>query len=195
MRFIFFIKNLLINNPVKTTIWSISLFILYFPVVRGISDDVYTGYVTQVVQLDSRYATIYQRKDRAEYLLLISDEKPVYKNNQFVISETSGLFVLCVILGGIGLLICIISTFATDHDDGWQIGKQWIQSRVECVECHLEENKYYYIYRGRLVSESEHQLNPYDLEKLMSTVNIKLFPKFETKKQSRHRKLDELQEV
>ncbi len=190
MRFILLIKNLIINNPAKTTFWCITLFLLYFPVVKGISDDTYQAYVKQVVQVDNRYVTIYTRKDKSDYQLSISDVKPVYKNNQFIISETSGLFIICVVLGGIGVVICISGFFVTDHDDGWEVRKQFVRSRIECMECHLEEDTYYYIYRGRLISKSERQLSEYDLERLMNTINIKLFPKFETKKQSRQRKLE-----
>ena len=119
MKFLHLIKNLLLHNPVKVTFISITLFLLYFPFIRGIPDDITKCRVIKVMSADSRFITVYQRSDRtSEYVVSTSNTEPKYENNQFFLLETSPVFVLCVVIGAIGLIICVCAAFA-DGDDGW----------------------------------------------------------------------------
>ncbi len=195
MRFLYFLKHLIVDNPVKSMFWIVTLILLYFPVVMGLPDDTIKCSVRHTTTMDGKYVVLYQRDQKPELLLSVYNEDPHFKNNSFILYEVSGIFCLCVLFGSIGLVTCIIGLFVTDSE-GWEIKKQWVEARVDCVECHLEDNVYYYIYRRRLVIESPHSVSSYDLSNIMSyNSNIKLFPKYETRKQSRTRKLSELEKA
>jgi hypothetical protein len=195
MRFLYFLKNIILNNKAKVCLWSITLFLLYFPIIRGIDDNKIDCTVKQICEVDGRYLTIYKRPDKteSEYFVSESVKKPVYTDNHLAIFETSGFFAFCVLVGGIGGLICIMTFFVDDKADGWEISTNWINARLQCIECHLEGDYHYYIYRNRLICKADQPLTDYDLRRFLERSNIKLYPKFETKKQRRERNLTQLE--
>lgn len=91
------------------------------------------------------------------------------------------------------VVIFIVTLTSIDNDEvGWQISESWIEAKLSLVKCELEDDVYYYHYRGKLLVKSEQQLSSSQIQNRL-TDHLNLLPDFPgTKKERRDKKLKEL---
>lgn len=98
------------------------------------------------------------------------------------------------ILVFITLAILLIS-FTIVGDDtglGWELSECWISAKLSLVKCEMEDDYYYYHYKGKLLCKSDCQLWPHQIDAFLKRP-INLLPDFPgTKSQRRDKKLKEL---
>lgn len=93
----------------------------------------------------------------------------------------------------ISIVIFIVTLTNIDNDEvGWQISESWTQAKLSLVKCELEDDVYYYHYRGKLLVKSDQQLWSSQIQHHL-TDHLNLLPDFPgTKKERRDKKLKEL---
>lgn len=96
-------------------------------------------------------------------------------------------FVAFIIL----VIVLIIFTFG-DSESNWELVECWTKAKLSLVKCEIEDDIYYYHYKGKLLCKSNQQLWSNSIENLLDQP-INLLPDFPgTKSQRRDKKLKEL---
>ena len=87
--------------------------------------------------------------------------------------------------------------FLDDNEVSWEFDECLEKSLSFLIDCEFEDNKFYYFALGRLVKQTDRQVNDY-YRNIANELNIHSFsdilncPKFKTKSQRRGELLDKL---
>jgi hypothetical protein len=143
-------------------------------------------------------------EDSGEYNYIIKDGKSYsIKSYEKEVRSTDGKLhyeelhpvaaVSFIVFLVISIVIFIVTLTSIDNDEvGWQISESWIEAKLSLVKCELEDDVYYYHYRGKLLVKSEQQLSSSQIQNRL-TAHLNLLPDFpSTKKERRDKKLKEL---
>jgi hypothetical protein len=183
-----FIWTLIKKNPVKTILLGICL--LCWQVALNTDD----------IKCDSNIISQFQ--DAGEYHYIIKDGKSYsIKSYNKEVKSTDGklhyqephpLAIVSIAVLIFSVLFLFISTLIGDDTAGWTISECWNRAKLNLVKCEVEDDIYYYHYKGKLLVQSKHQLWS---DKVASYLNqpLNLLPDFPgTKAQRRDKKLKEL---
>ena len=158
--------------------------------------------MNNINDLKSESNIISQFQDNGQYHYIIKDENSYsIKSYKSEVKSTDGklyYYVLHPIVGLsfvafiISVIVLIIFTINNDCETGWELSECWTSAKLSLVKCEIEDDIYYYHYRGKLLCKSERQLWPSQLNKFIDQP-INLLPDFPgTKSQRRDKKLKEL---
>ena len=183
-----FIWTLIKKNPVKSILLGICL--LCYQVASNTND----------IKCDSNIISQFQ--DAGEYHYIIKDGKSyTIKSYEKEVKSTDGklhyqdphplAIVSIIVLVLLGLFL-FIATVIGDDAVGWEIEDSWNDAKMSLVRCEIEDDIYYYHYRGKMLIQSNHQLWASQLADYLNQP-INLLPDFPgTKSQRRDKKLKEL---
>lgn len=185
-----FILTLIKSNPWK-------VFFLGICILSG-----YLMFNVESLKLESKIISKFE--DGGKYHYIIKDGKSYsIKSYEKEVKSTDGKlhyeelhpvavvsFILFVV---ISIVIFIVTLTNIDNDEvGWQISESWIEAKLSLVKCELEDDVYYYHYRGKLLVKSKQQLSSSQIQNRL-TDHLNLLPDFPgTKKERRDKKLKEL---
>lgn len=184
-----FILTLIKSNPWK-------MFFLGICILSG-----YLMFNVESLKLESKIISKFE--DGGKYHYIIKDGKS-YSIKSYVkeVKSTDGKLhyeelhpvavVSFIVFLVISIVIFIVTLTNIDNDEvGWQISESWTQAKLSLVKCELEDDVYYYHYRGKLLVKSEQQLWSSQIQHHLTDLN--LLPDFPgTKKERRDKKLKEL---
>ena len=117
-------------------------------------------------------------------------DKIVYKSsNEAIIPICIGFIIIVIVL--------VVISVIPEEDVNWGFSDIWSYTKEEynmkLISCELEDEKYYYIYKGKLLAISDYQLSKYDLATILDKFPYSTLPKFPgTKEERRDKKLKEL---
>jgi hypothetical protein len=183
-----FILTLIKKNPVKSILLGICL--LCYQVASNTND----------IKCDSNIISQFQ--DAGEYHYIIKDGKSyTIKSYEKEVKSTDGklhyqdphplAIVSIIVLVLLGLFL-FIATVIGDDTVGWEIEDSWNYAKMSLVRCEIEDDIYYYHYRGKMLIQSNHQLWASQLADYLNQP-LNLLPDFPgTKSQRRDKKLKEL---
>lgn len=206
MFILYFIKNLVVNNPYKL-LMILSLFVLWRIGPR--IDKVENTYrFIQSFEYGSKWLFITEGGRAAGgygssgFNVVSFDECPEVISREpsgagiFKVVEHDILTFLVIILFVVIAIILIVFSVINDDYSGWElddiIEKSKSDSIIRQISCELEDGIFYYIYKGRLLIRSNTQLNDYNLVDCAKRFSLSTLPKFATKQERRDKKLKEL---
>lgn len=185
-----FILTLIKSNPWK-------VFFLSTCILSG-----YLMFNVESLKLESKIISKFE--DGGKYHYIIKDGKSYsIKSYEKEVKSTDGKLhyeelhpvavVSFIIFLVISIVIFIVTLTSIDNNDvGWQMSESWGDAKMSLVRCEIEDDIYYYHYRGKLLIKSDHQLRASQLADYLNQ-HINLLPDFPgTKSQRRDKKLKEL---
>jgi len=120
------------------------------------------------------------------------DKNPILKDGKITYTETHPVVMISTVITFILLLIIIVATLINDGDVGWELRDCISSTKIALVKCEIEDDIYYYHYKGKLLCKSDRQLWSSQIINFIDQP-INLFPDFPgTKSQRRDKKLKEL---
>lgn len=198
MIYLNFIRKILTNNIGKS-ILLIAVCILYH-FAGSISD---TKYKISVVAedkvlsgIDTTYNYLYWSTDHK--ICVVTFDKEARKGNYVEWQSYCDGNIL--LWGGFGIscVILIVLSLFPDGDIGWDFTGCWKGALYDCVKVVEQDDKYYWVLRGRLLKSSDsaslQSVSRYTIDSLVDDyVNRKeIFPKFSTTQEKRNNKLNKL---
>ena len=190
-----FIFNTIKTNIIKSIF--VALAITGFHFSHYYTEDVIESKTaTHVIKTGKNYTYFFKEGDN-RYSKMVFDGP--LKNNTYVYKDTQGEYIWLQVLGWVSLTILIIAFFVGLGDDelSWEFDECMEKSLSFLIDCEFEDNKFYYIALGRLVKQTDRQVNDY-YRNIANELNIHSFsdilncPKFMTRSQRRGKLLDEL---
>lgn len=143
---------------------------------------------------DTTYAYLY--KDNTSIVCVSFDHKLKPINGVIKYSEYNGLNVLFWAIFAICSVILTVGSFTSDSDINWEFRDKWSDSLYESIISLEEDNKYYWVLNGRLLSSNTNysDIHSGDLRSLVDEYirNKNRFPKFYTRSEKRNNKLDKI---
>ena len=190
-----FIFNTIKTNIIKSIF--VALAITGFHFSHYYTEDVIESKTaTHVIKTGKNYTYFFKEGDN-RYSKMVFDGP--LKNNTYVYKDTQGEYIWLQVLGWVSLTILIIAFFVGLGDDelSWEFDECMEKSLSFLIDCEFEDNKFYYFALGRLVKQTDRQVNDY-YRNIANELNIHSFsdilncPKFMTRSQRRGKLLDEL---
>ena len=190
-----FIFNTIKTNIIKSIF--VALAITGFHFSHYYTEDVIESKTaTHVIKTGKNYTYFFKEGDN-RYSKMVFDGP--LKNNTYVYKDTQGEYIWLQVLGWVSLTILIIAFFVGLGDDelSWEFDECMEKSLSFLIDCEFEDNKFYYFALGRLLKQTDRQVNDY-YRNIANELNIHSFsdilncPKFMTRSQRRGKLLDEL---
>ena len=120
------------------------------------------------------------------------EKEPIFKDGKVFYTEIHPVVIISGIITFISLLIIVVATLINDGDVGWELRDCISSTKIALVKCEIEDDIYYYHYKGKLLCKSDRQLWSSQIINFIDQP-INLFPDFPgTKSQRRDKKLKEL---
>ena len=183
-----FILTLIKNNPWK-------VFFLGICILSG-----YLMFNVDSLKLESNIISKFEDVGKYHYIIKDDDSYSIKSYEKEVKSTDGKLYyeelhpvavVSFIVFLVISIVLCLV-TFIGDDEVSWELSECWINSKLSLVKCEVEDDVYYYHYRGKLLVKSEKQLWDSQLVDYLNQP-INLLPDFPgTKSQRRDKKLKEL---
>jgi hypothetical protein len=188
MLVLYFLKSVLVKNPIKLSLIVVSLFLIYL--IVKVDDSVVTKPVISQFTYEGKYHYIIPGND--SYVVKSFSDPIEVINSKISYKETH----LAVILSSIVLFLIVICLFLAsigiDDSTTWDFKDCYLNAKVRMVKCELEDDYYYYHYKGKLILISDRMVGTSTLERRLSEPN-NIYPDFPgTKEQRRDKKLKEL---
>lgn len=185
-----FILTLIKNNPWK-------VFFLGICILSG-----YLMFNVESLKFESNIILKFEDAGKYHYIIKDDDSYSIKSYEKEVKSTDSKLHyeglhpvaaVSFIVFLVISIVIFIVTLTSIDNDEvGWQISESWNDAKMSLVRCEIEDDIYYYHYRGKLLVKSEQQLSSSQIQNRL-TDHLNLLPDFPgTKKERRDKKLKEL---
>ena len=191
-----FIFNTIKTNIIKSIFVVLAITGFYFS--KGYTDVIHSTKTAEfVIKNGKDYVYLFPKSQEGDYSAM-STKTPL-KNNVYHYTEKQDGYYLFLGLGWISLTILIIAFFVGLGDDelSWEFDECMEKSLSFLIDCEFEDNKFYYFALGRLVKQTDRQVNDY-YRNIANELNIHSFsdilncPKFMTRSQRRGKLLDEL---
>lgn len=191
-----FIFNTIKTNIIKSIFIVLAITGFYFS--QKYTDLVHSTKTAEfVVKNDTNYVYFFPKSQEGDYSTM-STKTPL-KNNVYHYTEHQDIYCFFIALGWVFLIITVIAFFVGLGDDelSWEFDECLQKSLSFLIDCEFEDNKFYYFALGRLVKQTDRQVNDY-YRNIANELNIYSFsdilncPKFKTKSQRRGELLDKL---
>jgi hypothetical protein len=191
-----FLFNTIKTNIIKSIFVALVITGFYFS--QGYTDLIHSKKTAEfVVKNGTSYTYFFAKTNDGDYSSMTT--KNPLKNNVYHYTEHQDGYYLFLALGWLSLVILVIAFFVGLGDDevSWEFDECLQKSLSFLIDCEFEDNKFYYFALGRLVKQTDRQLNDY-YRNIAHELNIHSFsdilncPKFMTKSQRRGKLLDEL---
>lgn len=187
-----FLYNLLFHiitkNPVKIVLVGISILCIF---LMHQFDDL-TIQKTVISKFSDAGKTHIVYLSGKNYDIKSFEEEPILKDGKIFYTTKHPVFLISTAITFILLVIINVATLINDRDVGWELRDCISSTKIALVKCEIEDDIYYYHYKGKLLCKSDHQLWSSQINKFIDQP-INLFPDFPgTKSQRRDKKLKEL---
>lgn len=189
----YFIKNVIIKNPIKMLI--IVALIVFYNIGTN-TDPVkkeHTILHSHLIEADSVFIT---RADDGDLSLMTLEDGDERKGDKIITEETSDGLQIIIILSVLLSFVLVVGTFISDEEIGWEFVSIFTNTKDEVIlnkiTCEFEDDIFYYIYEGKLLSRAKRQLYSDDLIRTFKKSNLSILPEFLTKQQRRDSKLKDL---
>jgi hypothetical protein len=133
---------------------------------------------------------------KVDYENIWQEGKPLkVKNGVLSLKSYSGANILFWFIFAITSILIIIGTFSSEEEINWEFRDAFEESFSTLIYCELEDDKFYYLALGRLISKRDRQISRRYIARDLGVDGFRdLYrcPKFQTKTQRRETLLNKL---
>jgi hypothetical protein len=188
MLVLYFLKSVLVKNPIKLSLIAVS-FILGILILKLDRTEIKKRVIVQYTD-GSEYH--YVTKSGDEYRVKSFDEPMEVIDDSITFTEIHPLVAISYVLLFLIVILLFLAPIGIDDSATWDFSECLSLAKLSLVRCEVEDDVYYYHYRGKLLIKSDCQILSSNLEKFLKEP-IGIYPDFPgTKKERRDKKLKEL---
>lgn len=192
------IWQLIITNPIK--ILTLTTAIICYNYAGSFKNGTYKEPVVSEFNDNSTWVYLVRDQNNSSgYDVMTSSSKQKLVDNCLVLDDYNYFNILFWVLFSLLTLyfsINVIMGWVTDDDDiSWDLRGCQSKSINDVIYSDFEDGKFYYLALGRLVGESDVQINPQRVSRhfnVESLSDLRKCPLFSTKKQNRNNLLNKL---
>ena len=191
MIYLFYLRNLLIRNPIKLVMIGLIFFLCSTAI--NLKPQINETHFISKINYESNWLYVI-RSDKGEISVLSFNQEPkTIGGNRIVYESTPDAIVPIIIFIVFLLILLIVFSLIPEEDINWQLDEIWEQTQINSISCEIEDDIFYYVYRNRLLKISKVQLSSSDLSNILSRFTYSTLPVFPgTKKERRDKKLKEI---